>query len=381
MSLYDQLLNAENKSQSLPKLLDKLTIGKEILSNCTIELTPLCNFRCKFCYSRLSAEDLKERNTKIRGFDEWKRCLDELSEMKCMTVAFTGGECTLHPDFVALYRYAYKKGFLINVFTNASHITQEIIETFRQMPPARIYATIYGNTPETYEKVTGNGDYCKIVKDNLALLASMNFDLIIQGTFVVDNVGDAEDLFDFVTSLGCEFRYTNQLQTYGNCTPEVKKQIAAQNNIMNDVSKRITDKKNVLAHNENTSPVNRHVAPVYGEPDAVGITCNAGKNSCFIRYDGMMFPCNSFDAFGVDTKENSIEHCFNSVKDWANKLPRIKECQGCIHSIHCNSCVAAHYNDTKRFGVPSPNICFKILEPEKAKAEQEFFDKHGYIEV
>ena len=381
MSLYDELLNSENKSRSLPKLLDKLTIGKEILSNCTIELTPLCNFGCKFCYSRLSPEQLKERNTKVRGFDEWKRCLDELAEMNCMTVAFTGGECTLHPDFVALYRYAYEKGFLINVFTNASYITDEILETFRQMPPSRIYVTVYGDTPETYKKITGNADYCDIVKNNVKRLASMKFDLIIQGTFVVDNVCDAEAIFDFALSLGCDFRYTNQLHTYGNCTPEVKKQIQAASSKMTGISQNIHKKKLELANRTDELYVTRHVVPNKVEPDAVGITCNAGKNSCFIRYDGIMLPCNSFDGFSADTNKKSLRECFDSIKDWVNKLPRIKECQGCIHSVHCVSCVAAHYNDTHQLGVPSPNICFKVREPEKAKCEQEFFVKHGYIEI
>lgn len=381
MSLYDQLLNVENKSQSLPKLLDKLTINKEILSNCTIELTPLCNFRCKFCYSRLSVQEVKERNTKIRGFDEWKCCLDELYEMGCMTVAFTGGECTLHPDFTALYRYAYKKGFLINVFTNASYITDEILETFRQMPPSRIYITIYGNTPETYGKVTGNADYCNIVKDNVKRLASMKFDLIIQGTFVVDNVCDAEAIFDFAMSVGSDFRYSNQLQAYGNCTPEVKEQILAANSIMNDVSQKILAKKKMLANLPNEGKVTHHVIPAEVTPDAVGITCNAGKNSCFIRYDGIMLPCNSFDAYTADTNEMSIRECFDVIKEWVNKLPRIKECQGCIHSVHCNSCVAAHYNDTHQLGVPSPAICFKVLEPEKAEYERNYFAEHGYIKI
>lgn len=381
MSLYDQLLNVENKSKALPKLLDKLTIGNEILSNCTLELTPLCNFRCKFCYSRLTLQDVKERNTKIKDFSEWKRYIDELSEMKCMTIAFTGGECTLHPDFVSLYKYAYEKGFIINVFTNASHITNELLDTFRQMPPSRIYATIYGNSPETYERVTGNADYCKIVKENLKLLASMKFDIVVQGTFVVDNVYDAEELFDFATSLGCEFRYTNQLQTYGNCTPEVKADLLAANDVMKLASEKILIKKKKLAQQAEAPSVKYHIAPVKDDKNSVGITCNAGKNSCFIRYDGMMMPCNSFDAFCVDTNNRSLKESFDKIKDWANKYPRIKECIGCIHSVHCTSCVAAHYNDTHQFGVPSPNICFKIIEPEKAEAERKFFDEHGYIEV
>lgn len=92
-----------------------------------------------------------------------------------------------------------------------------------------------------------------------------------------------------------------------------------------------------------------------------------------------MQPCNTFDAFKIDTRGKSLQECFAQVMAWANRLPRIQECEGCIHAFHCNSCAALHYNDTKQFGVPSPRVCFKILEPEKAKAEQEYFEKYGCV--
>jgi hypothetical protein len=90
---------------------------------------------------------------------------------------------------------------------------------------------------------------------------------------------------------------------------------------------------------------------------------------------------NTLEANLIDTHGRSLQDCFREMSAWANTVPRIKECEGCIHAVHCRSCVAFHYNDTHQFGVPSPRICFKIREPEKAKAEQEFFAKHGYLEL
>ena len=150
MSLYDELLKVSDKSVQFPKLLDRLTITNNLLTNCIFELTPVCNFNCKFCYARVSPEELKLRGTKVMGFDQWKRYIDELSEMSCLTLSLTGGECTLHPDFVRIYDYAYDKGFVINVFTNGSYIIDEILNLFVNKPPARIFLTIYGNIQ--YEK-------------------------------------------------------------------------------------------------------------------------------------------------------------------------------------------------------------------------------------
>ena len=60
MSFYDALINSKNKSGDFTKLFDKLTVENDILANCTLELTPLCNFKCAFCYSRVSPEELKK---------------------------------------------------------------------------------------------------------------------------------------------------------------------------------------------------------------------------------------------------------------------------------------------------------------------------------
>lgn len=381
MSLYDELLKASDKSAAFPKLLDKITIGKEILSNLIFELTPLCNFRCAFCYARVSPEELKKRNVSIMRFDEWKRYIDEAVEMKCMTLMITGGECTLHPDFVQIYSYAYDKGLNINVFTNGSNITDEMLALFTQKPPLRIFLTLYGNSPEVYEKVVGDGKYFSIVRKNVEALVARKFDVVLQGTFSADNVCDAEALYDYAASLGCEFRYSSELMTYGNYTAEMEKTLKADKDAINKASSNIWHKKRGLNPDEVNYLEKRRVFPLPVNPDAVGIKCNAGKNTCFIRHDAKMAACNTLDAKLIDTRGRALKECFAEMSAWANTVPRIKECEGCIHAVHCTTCVAAHYNDTHQFGVPSPRLCFKVKEPEKARAEQEFFAEHGYLEL
>lgn len=381
MSLFDQLKNEENKSVALTDLFDKLTIENNFLTNLTLELTPLCNFRCAFCYARVSPEQLKERNVSIMGFDQWKRYIDEAVQMQCMNLLLTGGECTLHPDFVRIYSYAYEKGMSMEVFTNGSAITDEILDMFTKMPPLRIFLTLYGNSPEVYEKVVGDGKYFSIVRKNVEALVAKKFDVVLQGTFSSENMKDTEALYDYAASLGCELRYSSNLVPMGNYTLEMEKQYRADDEYMKEASRRIWCKKRGIDPDDKNARQKKQIMPAPAKPDAVGIKCNAGKNTCFIRHDGMMIACNTLDAKLVDTHGRSLKECFEELNAWVKTLPRIKECEGCIHHIHCTTCVAAHYNDTHQFGVPSPRLCFKIKEPEKAKEEQEFFAKHGYLEI
>lgn len=380
MSLYDKIKSSEKSpAEAFKDFFSEHTVKNSCLSMVSLELTPLCNFKCAFCYARVSPEELKEKGIKVKGFEQWKRYIDEIAQMNCLELALTGGECTLHPDFCKIYEYAYDQGLVISVFTNGSNITDEIFELFKKKPPARIYITLYGNSPKVYEKVTGGAKYHDIVKANVEKLIANKFDVILQGTFCVDNVQDTEALFDYAFSLKTEFRYSNRLLTYGNCTHEVKKNIAAANSTIEQASKNIWLKKRGLSpEDKKIDNIDRRIIPKT-DGKKFGIKCNGGKNNCFIRHDGMMAPCNTFDAFLVDTEGRTVKECFEEINSMVKSMPRIAECEGCIHYHHCVSCAAAHYNSTGKLGVPAPDLCFKILEPEKAKAEREFYDKHGYV--
>ncbi len=384
MSLYDELIKSKNRSVEFPQILNDITVRKGVLTNCTIELTPLCNFTCKFCYARKSPEQLKAKGERVFRFDDWKRYIDELADMHCMTLIITGGECTIHPDFAEIYRYAYEKGFVITVFTNGSHISDDILDLFAQLPPLRIFLTMYGASPETYKTVTGRAEWYEIVKANLEKLVAAKQDVIIQNTMSSENIADTEVLFDYAQTLGCEFRYSSSLNAYGNCTDDVYDEVKADRDTAQQVNVNIWRKQRGMSEEE----YKRHIAevktsfvPQKVDPNAIGIRCSAGRNACFIGYNGFMQVCNTFDAFKVDTKGRTLADCFNELSMWAKTLPRIKECEGCIHSFHCSSCTALHYNDTKQFGVPSPRVCFKILEPEKARKEQEYFEKYGCVKI
>lgn len=382
--MYDEIMKSANKSVDFPDVLNKITVAKDFLANCTIELTPLCNFKCRFCYARKSPEQLKQNGEKVFTFDDWKRYIDELAAMNCLTLVITGGECTLHPEFVKIYRYAYEKGLVITVFTNGSNITDEILATFVKYPPSRIFVTMYGASEETYETVTGHAKWFGIVKQNIEKMIDKKLDVIIQNTMSSENIADTEALYDYAASLGLEFRYSSSLNAYGNCTDDVYDEVKADNTTAETVNTNIWRKKRGMTeqeYQEHLQNATTSFVPVKADPNAVGIKCAGGRNACFLTYNGYMQICNTFDACKIDTKNRTIKDCFEEVIVWAKALPRIKECEGCIHAFHCNSCVALHYNDTKQFGVASPRVCFKILEPEKARIEREYFEKHGCVDT
>ena len=88
----------------------------------TVQLTNKCNSKCTFCSNSL----FKDYDFDINKFMEVFNTLN--SNYTIAKVAFTGGEPTLHPDFVKLVKFVRTKLPRANIVvnTNASHL--EVLE-------------------------------------------------------------------------------------------------------------------------------------------------------------------------------------------------------------------------------------------------------------
>ena len=87
-----------------------------------LELTRLCNLRCPHCFVEGGLARAGELST-----DRIMRLLDEWADMGVFSVILTGGEPTMHPDFVEILNHAHGLGFTVGVATNAMPITERML--------------------------------------------------------------------------------------------------------------------------------------------------------------------------------------------------------------------------------------------------------------
>ena len=129
--------------------LENRAFEKRIPLKATMELTYGCNLRCVHCYNPTHKAQ-GELSTQ-----ESYRIIDELAQEGCFLITFTGGEMLTRRDAFEILTYAQKKGLAIILFTNATLITPERADRIQALQPLRVEVSIYGATPETYERVTG----------------------------------------------------------------------------------------------------------------------------------------------------------------------------------------------------------------------------------
>ena len=192
--------------------------GERVPLQVSIEVTRRCPLECLHCYNNLPMGDLEAKNREMTK-EEHFRVLDELVEMGCFWLLYTGGEIFARKDFLEIYTYAKKKGFLITLFTNGTIINEQIADYLAEWPPFAIEITLYGRTRETYEALTMiPGSYDRCLR-GINLLKERGLPLTLKTVATSINKHEVMAMRRFAEEeLGVEFKADGQINPRIDCS-------------------------------------------------------------------------------------------------------------------------------------------------------------------
>jgi len=184
----------------------------------SIEVTRRCPLECLHCYNNLPMADTNARQCEMSK-EEHFRVLDELVEMGCFWILYTGGEVFARKDFLEIYTYAKKKGFLVTLFTNGTIINEQIADYLVEWPPFAIEITMYGRTRETYEALTQiPGSYDRCIR-GIQLLKQRKLPLKLKTVATSVNKHEVMAMRRFAEDeLGVEFKMDGQINPRIDCS-------------------------------------------------------------------------------------------------------------------------------------------------------------------
>lgn len=118
------------------------------------EITNRCNYNCSYCIfsSQNNAKD--ELNT-----DEVFRTISDLKKSGFKYLKITGGEPFTRSDMADILGYAQRLGFSIDISTNASLFTDEIVKRIKKLNLDMIHVGFDGHTKEIVDLVRGRGSF------------------------------------------------------------------------------------------------------------------------------------------------------------------------------------------------------------------------------
>ncbi|MBN1405165.1 MAG: radical SAM protein [Candidatus Omnitrophica bacterium] len=161
-----------------------------------IELTYRCNLNCVYCYCKGSENRKKELTT-----SQWKKILNSIKKEGCIFLTITGGEPLARDDFLTIYSYAKKMGFIVSIFTNAVLLNTKSVNYLSKNPPYSVEVTLNSITEPVYEAITQvKGIFSTVIK-NIKNAARKNIPLILKSNCLKHNKNEIVNIKAFAEKL------------------------------------------------------------------------------------------------------------------------------------------------------------------------------------
>ena len=336
---------------------------------CGIELTPNCNMRCIHCYLQDS------RSINYLSTEQIIRILDILYESQLLLVYFMGGEILTRPDFLEIYLYAKKKGFIVELLSNATLIDDKTVEVFDKYPPALVSISIYGASEKTYYSVTNtNGNYIKAI-EGIQRLASANINFEIKFIALKENIQDFYEVKAIAEKYKVEFKESFELfSTLQRSNLPLRHMLSPEEIVSFEKEYSVTVSR--------WASQCRASIPLKNPPL---FFCDIARSSFIIDCEGYMEPCNKLRL----RKYNILEIPFSDIWKIFSQYksipaPASYRCPSCVYRVVCMPCPAENRLVSGNFTEPPEHTCklaelrFKeFSKGQYAPYRENYFRKEG----
>ena len=294
------------------------------------EVTPRCNFHCVHCYLR---DHHQERQL---SYDRVIEILDILYSKSILFLTFTGGEIFSRSDFMDIYLYAKKKGFIIELFTNAFLITPQIVETLKKYPPLLVDVSIYGSNDETYKNVTGiEGAYSKVIQ-NCKMLKEAGLRVALKSPILTLTYEELHEMELIAKELDVPFRASFELiTTIDNDSTTKQYQVSAEKMLRYEFESRLS-RMDVIEKEDKLD-----LKPISRKESLPLFRCKVGLTSCIIDYNGKLCPCMKFKHRGVEVAPENFDKIWHGFGELSNmRATSSYKCIFCDAFNYCDICPA-----------------------------------------
>jgi len=311
--------------------------GERVPLQVSIEVTRRCPLECLHCYNNLPVGDMQAKSRELSK-EEHFRILDELVEMGCFWILYTGGEIFARKDFLEIYTYAKKKGFLITLFTNGTIINEQIADYLAEWPPFAIEITLYGRSRDTYEALTAiPGSYDRCLR-GIQLLKDRGLPLKLKTVATSVNKHEVLAMRRFAEEeLGVEFKVDGQVNPRIDCSQSpLAVRLTPEEVVALDLSapKGVSEYQRLAKHDLENPPNLAQIDTVYH--------CGGGMTGFAINAYGEMGICVISQQETFSVQQAGVKAVWESslLQLRSRKRTRVTKCMQCRIQSLCGMCPA-----------------------------------------
>lgn len=297
------------------------------------ELTPNCNFNCVHCYL------CNHHSSKELTYEEVIEIIDILYDKGVLFITFTGGDIFTRSDFLDIYMYSKRKGFIIELYTNAALITDEIIEVFKKFPPLLIDISLYGSNESTYKKVTGvSGAFDKVISAVDKLIEN-NIRVSLKAPVLSLYYDEMNDIKKIAEDRNLPFRSGFEISPSIDNDSSIQKYQVNIADALHDEFVEFSDRPKKWLDDDWLKK--NDIMLVNLKRDKPLFRCKLGRASCIIDYEGNMCPCMSFKHAGTRITRDNFDDVWKRFREYQNyKAHDNYKCLSCEAYDLCDICPA-----------------------------------------
>lgn len=322
-----------------------------------IELTSQCNLHCKYCYN-----DSDITRTIYLPTTQVKQLLDQAKQKNISDITLSGGEPLLHPDFPIVFDYCVEinqKG--PTLITNASFINSTLLQKIVKSHTL-LQLTIDGDTAELHGQTRDCNNFTK----NIWVITELRNRYQYEGIFIrinvsLSNVERVIPICEMLIGMGIKHITIALVCAMGRGGNFVNMGNIYQKSYLDIINEQVGFIRNKY----------KEVDLKYsGVEDCLGCdfySLTEYNLNLRIRYDGAIFPCQSFDSEShilgniCDVKITD-DKFLQKLYDWIQKAliekdKKMSKCHNCYCQIFCaGGCLAYILEDNASKHV-LPLIC------------------------
>ncbi|MBI9080489.1 MAG: radical SAM protein [Pseudodesulfovibrio sp.] len=313
-----------------------------------LELSRICNLKCIYCYAESGSQLANELS-----FDEIVNALDQGVELGVRKIiVLGGGEPLAYPRIMDVLRAIRERNLEIELFTNGTLLTQEIVEELKRL---EVNPVIKFNSlrPEIQDHLAGKVGAFESIQKGLELLQKAGYpnDTLSLGAQTVI----CQPNYDELPTMWRWLRSKDIIPYFETITEQGRAKQHGDLVVTPSKLQQLFDK---------LSQIDRDEFGIEWEPKppVAAFTCQRHLYSCTVTSLGDIIPCPGVDIPAGNIRQMTIKDII-AKSDVFKNLRNIREtikgkCKDCDLSNECYGCRGMAYHHTGDYLASDP-LCWR----------------------
>jgi radical SAM protein with 4Fe4S-binding SPASM domain len=295
----------------------------------TVELTDNCNLNCAHCYRR--------RGSRYIDAEELNIFFQKMTQETLISAELTGGEPTLHPDFLEITKACVENLVSVGILTNGTLLAEKTIEELSPYKDSLYFSISLDSHDPTYHDIfRGMKGAWEQTVSTIRRLVDEGFLVRVAMSISQENIYHLEPLVDFCARVGVSAFSFNPILPFGKAK---------------GLKWNTENVRELVRIGETVAEKYRDIIPVMRE-DIIesqyshSNNCGAGWKNVTIDPEGYVRPCAVSDAQYNIGKINLSDPVtfFKENREICNMYAHLLSpsdaiCGNCSHLSFCKFCV------------------------------------------